>query len=76
LGHAYVCTKPVMLVKPPCTFPGCNSDKCTDAGHRGEFFDSVIGTHRSNGERLIFREFIVYDSSQCYPEFLIEYERK
>ena len=34
-------------------------------------YDSLLGkmpTHH-------YREFIVYDKSQCYPEFLIEYKR-
>src|SRR5690554_5341375 len=34
-------------------------------------FDSLVGKLPS----MRYREFIVYDRSQCYPEFLIEYKR-
>jgi len=53
------------LRRPPCI-----------EGHEGtcshERCDSVLydGTGRN------YREFIVYDRNQCYPEFVIEYERK
>jgi len=39
-------------------------------------YDSIVGTHRpSDGTRLHFREFMVFDEDQAYPEFIIEYER-
>ena len=34
-------------------------------------YDSLLG--KMPGYR--YREFVVYDKSQCYPEFLIEYKR-
>jgi len=73
LGHAYISRQPQRFRKPPCL--SCNSDGCVNQNHHSS--DSVIGTHRDSGvTRLNFREFIVYDLKQSYPEFLVEYERK
>jgi hypothetical protein len=78
LGNTFVCDKPQQFRRPPCTFAGCLQDNCSDKAHGGLFFDSVLGTHRvePSHQRLIFREFLVYDKTQCYPEFLIEYIRQ
>ena len=73
LGHPFVSQKPSQFRKPPCTEITCGKDDCK-AGHVSS--DSVIGTHKDGGVELIFREFIVYQLQQCYPEFLVEYERK
>jgi len=42
-------------------------------------FDSLLATTKATDPRSFlekFREFVVYDHSQCYPEYLIEYERQ
>ena len=72
LGRTFVGRQPQQFRKPPCT--SCYSDRCTTRNHRSSF-DSVIATHKDAG-RLIFREFVIYDLSQSYPEFLVKYERK
>jgi hypothetical protein len=43
-----------------------------DAGAAGQIFDSVLYDCGGTGKH---REFVVYDRTACYPEFLIEYER-
>jgi len=74
LGRAYVSRQPRQFRKPPCTT--CYTDDCVDSHHRS-CFDSVVATHRDAGAtRLLFREFVVYDLAQSYPEFLIKYERR
>lgn len=74
LGNSYLARRPYSYRRPPCLQPGCKGvDKCTV--HSG-IHDSVIGTHRPDGTRLLFREFIVYLPDQCYPEYLVEYVRQ
>jgi len=80
LGQTYICNAPKQYKRPPCTDRACCSDTCTK---HTDFYDSVIGTHKhvapvAGGPttRLLFREFVVYDLSLCYPEFLVEYERQ
>ena len=80
LGNAFICDQPQQWRRPPCISPGCLKDDCVDASHGG-IYDSVIGTHRvdpSTGQQvaLFFREFVVYEKAQCYPEYLVEYERQ
>ncbi|ESO06899.1 hypothetical protein HELRODRAFT_191234 [Helobdella robusta] len=36
---------------------------------------SEINENLRKHSRYLFREFIVYDQSQCYPEFLVEYKK-
>lgn len=51
------------------TWPPSNDDR----------FDSLLATTKATDPRSFlekFREFVVYDHSQCYPEYLIEYERQ
>ena len=73
LGNSYICGTPTKYQRPPCTAPGCHKEDCNDHYQR---FDSVIGTGRNDGSRLLFREFVVYDKAACYPEFLVTYVRK
>ena len=75
LGNAYISRQPRQFQRPPCTGKACYSDKCVK--HDG-CFDSVIATHKDSGgtTRLIFREFIIYDLKQSFPEFLVKYERQ
>jgi len=37
-------------------------------------FDSVVGDFVVDDKRRLYREYVVYDM-QCYPEFIVEYER-
>jgi len=74
LGRTFISPEPRQFQRPPCTGKSCHSDRC--AKHNS-FFDSVIATHKDAGKtRLLFREFIVYNLTQSYPEFLVKYERK
>jgi len=75
LGNVFICKKPTPFRKPPCTGPNCHKDDCKHPSHQ-PFFHSVVGTHKDDSTRLIFREFVIYDRNQAYPEFLIEYERQ
>jgi hypothetical protein len=76
LGHPYVARKPYKFCRPPCLVAGCTGlDRCSNKTHPG-IHDSIIGTHRPDGTRLLFREFIVYHPDQSYPEYLVEYVRK
>ena len=70
----YIAVNPMTeFGRPPCIQDGCKNEKCTKSH---EFHDSVIGISAKGGApRLLYREFIVYDLAQCYPEFLIKYER-
>ena len=65
LGNPFLTSTTHTGIRRPPTLSGS-----FDAGG-GRRFDSVIydGTGRN------YREFMVYDRHQCYPEFLIEYER-
>ncbi|KAK0062248.1 hypothetical protein Bpfe_008349 [Biomphalaria pfeifferi] len=75
LGNVFLCepnsefvTNPVKkLYRPPCTRcleTRCNCEKQT-------LFDSVMG----DGQ-FPFREFVVYEGSQIYPEYIITYVRE
>ncbi|XP_063409299.1 uncharacterized protein LOC134692726 isoform X2 [Mytilus trossulus] len=66
LGDMFVTSKPEKFVTPPCA--SCLKSNCTKGHHIP--FDSVV----ADGTWL-FREFIVYRSEQCYPEYLITYDR-
>ena len=70
LGDSYLCSdqNPYKYRRPPCANMKHLRDDCTDSSHGS--FDSVIGQSR------MFREFVVYEKDQCYPEYLINYNRK
>lgn len=71
LGNIYRTKEPMNGKKrPPCL--KCDEFHCD---HTDEKYDSVLGRFRNNGKLLNFREFVVYDRNQCYPEYLVEYER-
>lgn len=70
LGSPFVCRSPKDFIRPPCKT--CGDDKCKE---HSEFHDSVIGLNRTSSQALLFREFVVYDRAQCYPEYLIHYIR-
>lgn len=75
LGNAYLCNEsenPHKFCRPPCTT--CHMDNCTTYSHVNKCldkFDSVVGDNDK-----LFREFVVFDNDQCYPEYLITYERR
>jgi hypothetical protein len=64
LGHPHVIHSRVKFNRAPCQACKKASCKCNTYHH-----DSVI--YDSRGEA---REFIVYDNSQCYPEYFIQYK--
>jgi len=71
LGEMFVTSEATSFQRPPCK--KCKNDKCCNSSHNvgGQgFFDSVVVDGQWN-----FREFIVYNSSQCYPEYIITYKR-
>ncbi|XP_013397857.1 uncharacterized protein LOC106164469 [Lingula anatina] len=67
LGDVFYCRETKKFPRPPCTGAGCNDPKCRT---HENFHDSVIGDAQK-----LFREFVVYDRGQCYPEFLVTYDR-
>jgi len=73
LGRVYVCQSAKQYKRAPCS---CNDDKCKDTSHRASAYHSVLGTHKDPSTRLKFREFVVYEKSNSFPEFLIEYVRQ
>lgn len=68
LGNIYRAEDIHQYKHPPCT--KCLNDKCTNQNHK--HFDSVVADF---GDGSLFREFIVYKASQCYPEYIITYNR-
>lgn len=68
LGKAFINThqNPPPFVRPPCSQCQQISCQCPASAH----YDSVV----DDAGRL-FREFVVYESSQCYPEYVIRYKR-
>nr|KAG5698808.1 hypothetical protein BaRGS_019660 [Batillaria attramentaria] len=64
--------KPTKFRRPPCR--KCKKDRCSeDHGGSFGFFDSVIDDCTSF---RAFREFVVYESTMCYPEYVITYTRE
>ncbi|CAF2874683.1 unnamed protein product [Rotaria sp. Silwood2] len=44
--------------------------------HSQELYDSVMGESRKyGGDVLNYREFVVYDTGQAYPEYVIQFKR-
>lgn len=68
LGNIYLAKDRYQYKLPPCT--ACLNDECKNQNH--EHFDSVVADIGGS----LFREFIVYDANQCYPEYIITYNRK
>ena len=66
LGEMYVQQQAHVFKRPPCRH--CQEDKCSCESN--DFYHAVIGDGSWN-----FREFIVYDRTQVYPEYVITYER-
>lgn len=70
LGRMYLTERPKKYKLPPCY--DCMRVGCTNQSHQG--FDSVVGVKQQTGG--LFREFVVYEKEQCYPEYLITYTRE
>jgi hypothetical protein len=68
MGDICIVDKPLSMKRPPCK--SCLSTICDTGCRNTKLFDSVL----VDGQWL-FREMIVYDHSQCYPEYLISYQR-
>ncbi|KAL3880352.1 hypothetical protein ACJMK2_032596 [Sinanodonta woodiana] len=66
MGEIGVYNKATKLIKAPCMESGCKSDKC---GHENRY-DSVVGDGI-----WIFREFLIYERYQSYPEYVVTYQR-
>ncbi|XP_059172882.1 uncharacterized protein LOC131953627 [Physella acuta] len=73
LGDVYVISRnspyitgPEKLTRPPCV--QCQKDRCSCPNQ--VLYDSVM---LDGGAQ--FREFVVYDRDQCYPEYVIKYRR-
>ena len=71
LGHVHLCKTPQPFQRPPCIT--CLQEKCVQ---HDAFYDSVLGVNRTNGQRLLFREFVVFEKAQLYPEFIVYYTRQ
>ncbi|KAI8484075.1 hypothetical protein Bbelb_381930 [Branchiostoma belcheri] len=56
------------FTRPPCTTHGCARFDCSHV----ERFDSVIG---GTSKHKMFREYVIYDRFQAYPEYVITYSR-
>lgn len=67
LGDICLYDLPAAHRRAPCK--RCRNDNCK-AHKPKDFYDSVVGDGK-----WLFREFIVYDKRQAYPEYLITYER-
>ncbi|KAK3577209.1 hypothetical protein CHS0354_030480 [Potamilus streckersoni] len=65
LGEVYLESTSTAHQRPPCR--QCKQDKCIN---HGTLYDSVVGEGSWN-----FREFVLYESMQVYPEYLITYRR-
>lgn len=71
LGEIFVTETEKKFARPPCK--SCEKDKCTDPSHNSSghgSYDSVVVDGSWN-----FREFLAFDAAQCYPEYVITYQR-
>ncbi|XP_052279984.1 uncharacterized protein LOC127877783 isoform X3 [Dreissena polymorpha] len=66
LGEPFVTSSPKSYARPPCK--SCLEDKCRCSNN--QFYDSIIGDGSWN-----FREFIVYNMTDVYPEYIVTYDR-
>ncbi|KAI0234349.1 hypothetical protein LSAT2_015387, partial [Lamellibrachia satsuma] len=74
LGRSYIARQPENnLTRPPCVHH-CPAGTCQHG--TSELHHSVMGTHRQPHMRLLFREFVIFESSQTYPAYLITYTRR
>lgn len=66
LGHAYPHTGDTPVNALPCSQPDCMTPSC--GTHRR--YDSLVA-----GKGKLFKEFLMYDTNRCFPQFLITYDR-
>ncbi len=62
LGDIFITTTKNNYRRPPCK--QCYTDTCTN---HADLFDSVVA-------EFVAREFVVFDRTKCYPEYLITYK--
>lgn len=71
LGEILVTEEEKSFSRPPCKT--CKNDKCAESSHNPDghgFYDSIVVDGQWN-----FREFMVFSAGQCYPEYVITYNR-
>jgi hypothetical protein len=77
LGTPHLALSPMNnLRRPPCREGGHTDLDGQPCAHPRA--DSVLAPTKSthpNAHLQKYREFVIYDRAQCYPEFLIEYKR-
>lgn len=66
IGNPFVSGESKNYRHPPCST--CKTTNCVQSEHVN--FDSIV----VEGSWM-FREFVVYDSNHCYPEYIITYDR-
>lgn len=66
LGNICLMKHVKKLKRPPCAESDCQKDDCAHDNR----YDSIV-----EEEKFIFREFVAYESSQVYPEYIITYDR-
>ena len=67
LGRSYIHTKEEPLADIPCQKRGCMKPGCEEH----DPFDSVVA-----GINKRFREFLVFDTKRCFPQYLVVYDRE
>mmetsp|Transcript_38479 Transcript_38479/g.60046 ORF Transcript_38479/g.60046 Transcript_38479/m.60046 type:complete len:357 (+) Transcript_38479:780-1850(+) len=74
LGDAHICTEyDGVTYKGEIHRPRRRPPLSEETGHVN---DSIIGESIENGgTHLTYRELVVYDRFQCYPEFVVNYQR-
>lgn len=70
LGEPFLnnAANPTKYKRPPCM--KCHKDVCLGHCSGAKRYDSVIDDSQRN-----FREFVIYESDRCYPEYFITYQR-
>ncbi|XP_062615760.1 uncharacterized protein LOC134277439 isoform X1 [Saccostrea cucullata] len=66
IGNPFVSGQEQSYKHPPCST--CKTTTCVIGEHCN--YDSIIVEGR-----WLFREFVVYEPNQCYPEYIITYDR-
>lgn len=66
IGNAFVTGDKKNYRHPPCSV--CKTTDCVSGEHAE--YDSIV----VEGSWL-FREFVVYETNNCYPEYIITYDR-
>lgn len=72
LGDVYVADVGRSFRRPPCTTRGCYGDRCR---RHMQLFDSISGIGNDRGQPMRYREFVIYERQQSYPEYLVQYRK-